>query len=402
MAQLQRPCGQGAILLLPDSALVHLFKLLAPAERQAVIPLVCRRFRALANIPSPLWEQVHLAFPADFQQTLSMAHLYQFFVRREGGVLSLHVEMSTAAAWPAVLAVLGVVGRGLQHLRVAGESSECQVPGCTAPWLELAPNLESLELDDVVDHSIAEARFPQGLTRLELSYCGDEGLYTVPANLGRCTQLHTLALQCAMFENELTLERLAACTTLEHLDLSNCCLSRVPPVLARLPRLTSLTLNENDGLGASDRALAPLSMLTSLRVLEMRECGLRAVPSSVTALTSLQSLLMGYNNMTERPFIPPGPYLASLQVLALSDAKGFQDDCPFDLLSEPLAPAANLEVLRINRCMGLQLNIEDVAQLLAGKPRFRKLEFTADMLSDARDLEALRAHFPHVTFKAVE
>ena len=162
MAQLQRPCGQGAILLLPDSALVHLFKLLAPAERQAVIPLVCRRFRALANIPSPLWEQVHLAFPADFQQTLSMAHLYQFFVRREGGVLSLHVEMSTAAAWPAVLAVLGVVGRGLQHLRVAGESSECQVPGCTAPWLELAPNLESLELDDVVDHSIAEARFPQG------------------------------------------------------------------------------------------------------------------------------------------------------------------------------------------------------------------------------------------------
>ena len=60
----------------------------------------------------------------------------------------------------------------------------------------------------------------------------------------------------------------------------------------------------------------------------------------------------------QRPFIPPGPYLASLQVLALSDAKGFQDDCPFDLLSEPLAPAANLEVLRINRCMGLQLNIE--------------------------------------------
>lgn len=147
---------------MPDSALVHLFKLLAPAERQAVIPQVCRRFRALANTPSALWEQVHLAFPADFQQTMSMAHLYAFFVRREGAVRSLHVEMSTAAAWPAVAAVLGVVGRGLQHLRIAGDTQECQVPGCTAPWLELAPKLESLELDDCVDHSIAEARFPEG------------------------------------------------------------------------------------------------------------------------------------------------------------------------------------------------------------------------------------------------
>jgi hypothetical protein len=50
------------------------------------------------------------------------------------------------------------------------------------------------------------------------------------------------------------------------LDLSNCCLTRVPPVLARLPRLTNLTLNENDSLGASAAALAPLSTLTNLRV----------------------------------------------------------------------------------------------------------------------------------------
>jgi hypothetical protein len=157
----QRPFCKSSILLLPDSALVHLFKLLAPSERQTVIPLVCRRFRELANTPSSLWEQVHVAFPADFQQTMSMAHLYSFFVRREGGVHSLHLELATAAAWPAVFALLGVVGRGLQHLRIAGESTECQLPGCTAPWLELVPNLQSLELDEAVDHSIAEARFPQ-------------------------------------------------------------------------------------------------------------------------------------------------------------------------------------------------------------------------------------------------
>ncbi|KAL4853377.1 Ras suppressor protein 1 [Chlorella vulgaris] len=389
------------LLTLPDSLLVHLFNLLAPAERQNIIPLVCRRLRVLANTASSLWEQVHLALPHDFQQTISTAHLYQFFVRREGAVRSLHVEMSSGAAWPTVVAVLGVVGRSLHDLRIAGDTQECQVPGCTAPWLELVPNLLSLELDEAVDHSIAEARFPQSLTRLELSYCGDEGLYTVPANLERCTQLHTLALQSAMFDNELTLDRLAACKTIEHLDLSNCCLARVPPVLARLPRLTSLTLNENDGLGAA-AALAPLSLLTGLKTLEMRECRLPAVPASVTALTSLQCLLLGYNHMTERPPIPAGPYLAGLRVLAMSDARGLQDDQPFDLLVEPLAAAGRLEVLRINRCMGLQLSIEDVGALLEGKPHFRKLEFTADMLSDPEDLVQLRRRFPRVTFKAVE
>ena len=166
----------------------------------------------------------------------------------------------------------------------------------------------------------------------------------------QCSRMHTLALQSAMFDQETTLERLAACTTIEvrpycagqqrlgssgwaaaawqqrlgssgwlgccrcssnsgggnsgggggssssssssggtvilisplllrhnnlllrpaswlqHLDLSNCCLTRVPSVLARLPRLTNLTLNENDALGASAAALAPLSALTNLRV----------------------------------------------------------------------------------------------------------------------------------------
>lgn len=44
----------------------------------------------------------------------------------------------------------------------------------------------------------------------------------------------------------------------------------------------------------------------------------------------------------------------------------------------------------------------DVDRLLAGKPGFRKLEFTPDMLSDRRDLAELRRRHPRVTFKAVE
>ena len=43
----------------------------------------------------------------------------------------------------------------------------------------------------------------------------------------------------------------------------------------------------------------------------------------------------------------------------MSDAKGFQDDeVPLELLVEPLRGAPALEVLRINRCLGLQLSIE--------------------------------------------
>ena len=170
----------------------------------------------------------------------------------------------------------------------------------------------------------------------------------------RCTALHTLSLNCALFDNEAAIKTLAALTTiqvgaasggggasygapaaarvwpaaraqqrpsfraghggtgalgahtrhpclppLQHLDLSNCCLTRVPRVLAALPALTHLTLNENDALGASEAALAPLAALTRLQQLEMRECGLRAVPAAIAGLTSLTSLLLGYNRMTQ-------------------------------------------------------------------------------------------------------
>lgn len=394
---------RGPLLQLPDSALVAVLRLLPPLGRRLVVPLVCKRFAALAASSADLCEQVQLSFPEDYRQTVAMAEMYAWFVRREGLVRSLHVSIASDAAWAPILALLGVVGRGLEHLRIAGDGQSCAVAGCTAPWLSLTPNLRSLELDDVCDHSIGEAVWPPGLTRLELSYCGEEGLYSIPTHLGRrCPQLHTLALQCATFDNELTLDRLSGLTNLQRLDLSNCCLARVPRVLASMPHLTSLTLNENDALGSSSAALEPLAQLTNLQVLEMRECGLQAVPASVSGLTRLRSLLIGYNAMTERPCIPGGPYLAGLRVLAMSDAGGFQDDTPFDVLLEPLAAAWGLEVLRINRCMGLQLSLEDVGQLLAGKPRFRKLEFTADMLSHERDLAELRRRHPTVNFKAVD
>jgi hypothetical protein len=44
----------------------------------------------------------------------------------------------------------------------------------------------------------------------------------------------------------------------------------------------------------------------------------------------------------------------------------------------------------------------EVGELLAGKLRFRKLEFSEEMLSDPRDLRELRRLHSHVNFKAVD
>lgn len=95
-------------------------------------------------------------------QTMDMTALFAWFVARAGDIRSLHIDLFTEAAWPPILAVLGVVGRSLQHLRLAGETPACQRVGCYAPWLQLTPRLTSLELDDVVDGAISHAIFPPG------------------------------------------------------------------------------------------------------------------------------------------------------------------------------------------------------------------------------------------------
>lgn len=46
---------------LPDAALLQLFAALPPAQRRG-LSLVCRRWAALCEGPSPLWEDLHLNF----------------------------------------------------------------------------------------------------------------------------------------------------------------------------------------------------------------------------------------------------------------------------------------------------------------------------------------------------
>ena len=93
---------------LSDRALAAVFERVPQQERRS-LALVCRRFRAVACASGDLWKASYLCFPASFEHSLNLAAMYAWFVRWEGVMSSLHVDLSTAAAWAPVAAVLGVI-----------------------------------------------------------------------------------------------------------------------------------------------------------------------------------------------------------------------------------------------------------------------------------------------------
>ena len=121
----------------------------------------------------------------------------------------------------------------------------------------------------------------------------------------------------------------------------------------------------------------------------------------MTGLTALRTLLLGYNDLScTGECIPAGPYLQNLAMLAMSDS--FQEETSFNsAIVGPLAPATALEVLRLNRNFGISLTGGGVTALLAGKPRFRKLEFSEGMAGEL-ELADVRSRFPDVAFYAID
>lgn len=100
--------------------------------------------------------------PAHFERTVSLHHLYTWFLARRGYVRRLDVDLGSHGGWGPLHALLGMVGPGLEHLRVYGDSESAFDAGSAAPWLALAPRLKSLELENAVDWTIDKACFPPG------------------------------------------------------------------------------------------------------------------------------------------------------------------------------------------------------------------------------------------------
>lgn len=392
---------------LSDATLLHIFSYV-PTERNRcenrhALSLVCRRWRHVLGTPeaAPLWATIDATLPAKLS-VFPLSAFYRWFLRHSGAIKSLTLEINSLDAWQPVHAVLGLSRDHLTSLRVFSDNDDnpCYERLSAAPWLALLPRLQSLELEGVVDVTIERARFPRGLTRLALNGCGLTGLTQVPPTLRMLPALRSLSLQ--FMDPGADFAGIKRLTGLQQLDLSNCGLRMVPEEVAMLPHLTALTLNNNEelgGLGNEDR-VAVLASLKGLQFLEMRDCALKTVPGCITNLSSLRTLLLGYNDFSPDFSIPQGPYLASLELLAMSDCIS-EPVSMLDKVARPLAAATSLQVLRLNRNWGLTLATPVLATLLRGKPAFRKLEYSEDMAADL-DLTLIKKKLPSITFKIVD
>lgn len=403
------------ICTFPDAVLLQIFNHI-PTNRNKIenrhaLPLVCKRFWDLMqtdDAKSTLWTEICVNIPTHpaFRK-FPLDSLYRWILLYGANITSLTLEINGIEGWGPAQALLGLVGPRLSSLRVYSDNDDAPAfePKSKAPWLALTPVLQALELEGVVDISIEKANLPSGLTHLALNGCGQTGLTRIPETLSTLSSLHSLSLQ--FMDPGADLEGLSSLKSLKQLDLSSCSLSVIPSELTALDHLSSLTLNDNEELGGRENAarVAVLANLPRLAVLEMRDCGLKNVPDSITNLTSLRTLLLGYNDfnstVTDRGvIIPDGPYLSSLELLAMSDCISEPANI-IEVLIKPLAAAKSLQVLRIYRNWGIALNTAVAAALLKGKSHFRKLEYSEDMGVEM-DVRKLKKVFPGVTFKVVE
>lgn len=115
--------------------------------------------------------------------------------------------------------------------------------------------------------------------------------------------------------------------TLQWLDLSGCGLHAVPACVGALPRLTTLLLRGNAGLGAAtatggaagsgdDAAVSAHESLAALAVptletLDLSECGLVRLPLACLGLSRLRTLML-----TDNDLAAIAPHLATLPLLA--------------------------------------------------------------------------------------
>lgn len=387
-----------------------------PTERNKVenrhaSPLVCRKWAKIfrsSEAAAALWTQLDVCLPPypDFLN-FPLDGLYRWILLHGAHIRGLTLEINGVEGWSPAHALLGMLGPRLASLRIFSDNDDAPAyePKSRCPWLALVPNVRSLELEGVTDMTIERARLPRGLTHIALNGCGQTGLHKIPKVLSLLPTLHSLSLQ--FMEPGSDLAGLSSLTNLHHLDLSHCSLREVPAELANLAHLSSLTLNNNEELGGNENAdhVSALADLRSLAVLEMRDCGLKSIPIAVTELPNLKTLLLGYNDFTgtTTAIIPPGPYLSSLQLLAMSDSMP-DPTSVVDKLVKPLAAATALQTLRINRNWGLSLNTAVTAALIKGKPHFRKLEYSGDMVDDTNklDVNKLKKIFPLVKFNVVD
>ena len=86
-------------------------------------------------------------------------------------------------------------------------------------------------------------------------------------------------------------------TTLEHLDLSSCCINKLPTGFENLSELTKLILTRNK-IDSVDQSIGKLDKLTHL---DLSNNQLQKLPPTLSALTQLEFLNVSNNRLNELP-----------------------------------------------------------------------------------------------------
>jgi len=215
-------------------------------------------------------------------------------ISRLSGLCSLQVLNGSPEAYSVELG-------GLQHLAPLTRLTRLEIVACAqteapaavasfAPLRQLSLQRSS-SADGVV---LAEGSFSRlaplsNLTSLNLRDCY---LPQMPPVLSTLTTLCHLDLSLNYGVLQDSLSRLAPLHCLTDLCLNSCGLAEVPAALAGMSALQSLDLHTNP-LGVS--LFEPLAPLTSLTSLNLHGCELREVPAVVTLLTCLQDLNLAFN-----------------------------------------------------------------------------------------------------------
>ncbi|KAI7840412.1 hypothetical protein COHA_005843 [Chlorella ohadii] len=350
---------------LSDELLLRILCCLPAAQRPS-LPLVCRRWRAVCEGASLLWEELHV----NFCRMFNSSYLYKWLLPRRQCVRALTVVTEQEDNWLALHLVLGLVAAGLERLVVrAGREG---LGMASMDWLGVLTRLRSLHMDFDRDFLIAEATFPPGLEELVLRPVGGWAmLKTVPPGLASATAL----------------------TSLQRLAVTSSHLACLPGGMTALTRLSSLDMSDSAGSPClvDPEGLAPLTALKGLALLNLSKCGLEGLPAEVATLPALHTLLLSGNQLRDLP--QEGSYLAYLESVDLSLNK-------LDALPPALLGCSRLEAVDLSGAVE-RLESQYLRQLLTANPHIRLLSIGTAALPTSQ-LAKLQAAFPLVRVAEVD
>jgi Leucine-rich repeat (LRR) protein len=162
---------------------------------------------------------------------------------------------------------------------------------------EFPPEILSLRYLEELLLSCGISQLPTQIDRLTnlktLNLWGNYTLKELPKSLVNCKRLKEINLR----QNEgVILNSLKGFDSLQHLNLSEINLSRLPDGIINLPMLQTLDLTGNPRLDFSS-VFTQLSRVKSLEQLELRYCKLAKLPGSIFALKNLKKINLSWNQL---------------------------------------------------------------------------------------------------------